>query len=51
MLKVKRIYEKSAPTDGERFLVDRLWPRGLKKEEARLQAWLKELAPSPELRL
>jgi uncharacterized protein YeaO (DUF488 family) len=50
MLKVKRIYEKSAPTDGERFLVDRLWPRGLKKEEARLQAWLKELAPSPELR-
>lgn len=50
MLKVKRIYEKPSPADGQRFLVDRLWPRGLKKEDAHLQAWLKDLAPSTDLR-
>lgn len=50
MLKVKRVYEKPSPADGERFLVDRLWPRGLKKEDAHFQAWLKDLAPSTDLR-
>jgi len=50
VLRVKRISEKPSPADGERFLVDRLWPRGLKKEDAHLQAWLKDLAPSTELR-
>lgn len=50
MLKVKRVYEKPSPADGKRFLVDRLWPRGLKKKDAHLEAWLKDLAPSTELR-
>ena len=50
MLKLKRAYEKPSPDDGERILVDRLWPRGLKKEAAHLDDWLKELAPSDELR-
>jgi len=47
---VKRVYEKAAPSDGFRVLVDRLWPRGLKKDEARIDAWLADLAPSNELR-
>jgi uncharacterized protein YeaO (DUF488 family) len=47
---VKRIYEKPTRIDGTRILVDRLWPRGLTKEEAALDAWLRELAPSDELR-
>lgn len=47
---VKRIYEPAAETDGYRVLVDRLWPRGLKKEDAALDAWAKELAPSVALR-
>jgi len=47
---VKRVYDKPAPTDGRRVLVDRLWPRGLKKEDARIDLWLKEIAPSGELR-
>jgi uncharacterized protein YeaO (DUF488 family) len=46
----KRIYEKPARADGRRVLVDRLWPRGLTKEDASLDAWLRELAPSDELR-
>ena len=46
MLKVKRVYEKPSAADGERFLVDRLWPRGLKKQDAHLKAWLRDLAPS-----
>ncbi|MBX3209320.1 MAG: DUF488 family protein [Labilithrix sp.] len=50
MLRIKRIYEPPSPTDGERVLVDRLWPRGVKKEDARLDAWLAELAPSDALR-
>ncbi|MDD4043327.1 MAG: DUF488 domain-containing protein [Anaerolineaceae bacterium] len=48
--KIKRIYEDYEPTDGWRVLVDRIWPRGVSKEEARLDAWSKELAPSTELR-
>ncbi len=47
---VKRMYEPPAPEDGRRFLVDRLWPRGVSKERARLDGWLRELAPSTELR-
>jgi uncharacterized protein YeaO (DUF488 family) len=50
MIKVKRIYEKAEDTDGFRVLVDRLWPRGVKKEEAKLDLWLKDIAPSDELR-
>lgn len=47
---VKRVYEKPARGDGYRVLVDRLWPRGLKKSEASLHSWLRDLAPSDELR-
>ncbi|MFH5833392.1 DUF488 domain-containing protein [Halalkalibaculum sp. DA3122] len=48
--KLKRIYEEPTADDGYRVLVDRLWPRGVSKEEARLDEWLKEIAPSTELR-
>jgi uncharacterized protein YeaO (DUF488 family) len=47
---VKRVYEKPSRTDGTRVLVDRLWPRGLSKNDVAVVAWLKELAPSDELR-
>jgi len=47
---VKRIYEKPARIDGKRILVDRLWPRGISKDAAALDAWLRELAPSDALR-
>jgi uncharacterized protein YeaO (DUF488 family) len=47
---IKRVYEPAATADGYRVLVDRLWPRGLKKEELPLDAWAKELAPSTALR-
>ena len=50
MLRVKRVYDGPAPEDGFRVLVDRLWPRGLTKAEAHLDLWLKEVAPSTELR-
>lgn len=50
MLKLKRVYEKPERSDGKRILVDRLWPRGISKEKAKLHLWLKEIAPSPELR-
>ncbi|NLZ60494.1 MAG: DUF488 domain-containing protein [Lentisphaerae bacterium] len=50
MLKIKRIYEAPEPDDGCRILVDRLWPRGISKEKAALDLWLKEIAPSDELR-
>ncbi len=46
----KRIYEKYSREDGVRILVDRLWPRGVSKAEARIDFWLKDVAPSPELR-
>ena len=49
-LQMKRIYDDPAPTDGRRILVDRLWPRGMKKERAALSEWAKEVTPSPELR-
>lgn len=47
---VKRVYEPAAKTDGYRVLVDRLWPRGIKKEDAALDVWAKDLAPSTALR-
>lgn len=47
---IKRVYEPPAAEDGRRYLVDRLWPRGAKKETLRLDAWLKEVAPSDALR-
>ncbi len=50
MLNLKRAYERPAPEDGFRVLVERLWPRGLKKEALALDLWLKDIAPSPELR-
>ena len=49
-IRVKRVYEAPAPEDGMRVLVDRLWPRGLAKEKAHIDLWLKDLAPSTELR-
>ena len=50
MLKIKRVYEDAEAGDGVRFLVDRLWPRGIKKDDLKMTAWLKDVAPSPELR-
>jgi uncharacterized protein YeaO (DUF488 family) len=50
MIETKRVYEPYDKEDGCRILVDRLWPRGLAKEEARVDLWLKEIAPSDELR-
>lgn len=50
MFKLKRVYEESSAEDGVRVLVERLWPRGLSKERAQLHLWLKDVAPSPELR-
>jgi uncharacterized protein YeaO (DUF488 family) len=49
-IKLKRVYEQPDTKDGERVLVDRLWPRGLTKEKARVDLWLKEIAPTTELR-
>jgi uncharacterized protein YeaO (DUF488 family) len=48
---IKRIYEPAKPSDGTRVLVDRLWPRGVKKSNARLDQWMKDVAPSPRLRV
>lgn len=50
MFKLKRAYEEPSGEDGFRVLVERLWPRGLSKERAAVDLWLKEVAPSPELR-
>ena len=47
---IKRVYESPSPDDGRRVLVDRLWPRGVSKEKARLDAWARDIAPSHELR-
>jgi uncharacterized protein YeaO (DUF488 family) len=49
-LRTKRIYEAAAAADGRRVLVDRLWPRGLSKEKARVDVWARSIAPSNELR-
>lgn len=49
-IQIKRVYEPSAPQDGLRVLVDRVWPRGLTKEQVKASLWLKEIAPSTALR-
>ena len=49
-VRIKRAYDTPEPADGYRVLVDRLWPRGVSREQARLDEWARELAPSPELR-
>jgi uncharacterized protein YeaO (DUF488 family) len=50
MIQTKRIYDPVSPEDGKRVLVDRLWPRGIKKDKASIDDWLKDIAPSDELR-
>lgn len=50
MVSIKRVYESASKEDGYRILVDRLWPRGVSKAEAKVDYWLKEVAPSEELR-
>ncbi len=50
MLRTKRVYESAEPEDGTRFLVERLWPRGMKKEALHMNAWLKDVAPSDGVR-
>jgi uncharacterized protein YeaO (DUF488 family) len=49
-IRLKRAYEPVSPADGKRILVERLWPRGVRKEQAALDEWLKDIAPSQELR-
>lgn len=49
-IKIKRIYEEAEESDGFRILVDRIWPRGVSKENAKLDDWIKEIAPSTDLR-
>ena len=50
MIQIKRVYEPPAKTDGARFLVERLWPRGMKKAELKMDGWLKDIAPTDALR-
>jgi uncharacterized protein YeaO (DUF488 family) len=50
MIRLKRVYDPVSPTDGTRFLVERLWPRGVSKARLRIDAWLKEVGPSTRLR-
>lgn len=50
MVKLKRVYEPEAPEDGVRYLIERLWPRGVKKTSLQIDGWLKEAGPSTELR-
>lgn len=49
-VQIRRIYEPASLADGERVLIDRLWPRGVSKQSAAIDAWMKDVAPSPELR-
>jgi uncharacterized protein YeaO (DUF488 family) len=50
MIKLKRVYEQAEAADGQRILVERLWPRGLSKQRAAINLWMKDVAPSPALR-
>lgn len=50
MIKLKRAYDTPSPTDGERLLVERLWPRGVSKKKLNLDGWIREVAPTTELR-
>jgi uncharacterized protein YeaO (DUF488 family) len=49
-VRIKRIYEPAAPSDGDRILIDRLWPRGFTHDEARIDDWVRDIGPSTELR-
>ena len=49
-IRVRRVYDEPSPEDGARVLVDRVWPRGMRKDAARLDEWAKDVAPSTELR-
>lgn len=49
-IKTKRVYVASSPSDGKRFLIDRVWPRGVKKEKLKIEEWVKQVAPSSTLR-
>ena len=49
-IRIKRVYDSPSSDDGIRVLVDRLWPRGLKREDAKIERWVKDVAPSAELR-
>jgi uncharacterized protein YeaO (DUF488 family) len=51
VIAIKRVYEEPSTADGRRFFVERLWPRGVRKEELQVEAWLKDVAPSPALRI
>lgn len=51
MIKTKRVYDPPEPEDGARFLIDRLWPRGIKKDALNLNSWLKDITPSNQLRI
>ena len=50
IIKTKRVYENATKNDGYRILIDRIWPRGMKKEATHVDLWLKDIAPSNELR-
>lgn len=50
MIKIKRVYDDPEDDDGKRYLIDRLWPRGMKKEDLKMNGWIKEIAPSTDLR-
>jgi uncharacterized protein YeaO (DUF488 family) len=50
MIQIKRVYDEPESSDGKRFLVERLWPRGMKKEKLKMDSWVKDVAPSHELR-
>lgn len=50
MIKIKRVYDHPSKDDGKRILIDRLWPRGLKKEDVQIDEWVKDIAPSNQLR-
>lgn len=50
MIKLKRVYEEEAPRDGARYLIERLWPRGVRKDSLEIDGWLKDAGPSTELR-
>jgi uncharacterized protein YeaO (DUF488 family) len=51
MISLKRVYNPYSPEDGQRILVERLWPRGISKEKAKIDKWMKDVAPSTELRI
>jgi uncharacterized protein YeaO (DUF488 family) len=50
MINIKRVYDAASPTDGTRLLIERLWPRGIKKTSLKIKSWIKDVAPSTELR-